>query len=305
MHPYFEWGAAKNKMKSDYRRTIMEAYEKRGYLDHEFRLFHLSDPVAEEISYHYHDFDKVIILINGSLDYIIEGKTYRLAPYDIILINHHAIHKPVISPGAPYERIIIYLSPSYIASCQTEAYDLNLCFQKAKKRCSDVLRIGPLKTSSLFQSITRLEQACQDDGYAKELYCRLLFLEFMVHLNRAAKQETLTYVSTSPNNEKVLEIMRYLYENPAADYTIDQLASRFYLSKYHMMRLFKQETGYTISNYICEKRLLMAKELLSQKLPITEVCYQCGFKNYAAFLRAYKKMFGELPSHYKTIPKSQ
>lgn len=277
----------------------MELYEKRGYLDREFRLFHLSDPVSNEINYHYHDFDKVLIFISGEAGYIIEGRTYQLNPYDIVLVSHHALHKPIIRPGTAYERIILYVSPSYTASYQTDDYDLNLCFQTAKEHHSDVLRIASLETSALFQSLLNLKEACSSEGYAKELYCRLLFLEFMVHLNRASQDQQLTYVRTSPNNQKVLEIMRYIYENPIADHSIDGLASRFYLSKYHMMRLFKQETGYTITDYINEKRLLLAKEQLATDSSITEICYQCGFKNYAAFLRAYKKLFGETPRTYK------
>ena len=53
--------------------------------------------------------------------------------------------------------------------------------------------------------------------------------------------------------------MRYLSEHPEEDHTIDQLAARFYISKYHMMRLFRQETGYTITEYLTEKRLQNAK----------------------------------------------
>lgn len=277
----------------------MDTYEKRGYLDREFRLFHLATHLPEEISYHYHDFDKVLIFLQGNIDYIIEGRSYRLNPYDIVLVGHHAIHRPVSLSDEIYERIVIYLSPGFVETFRSDQYDLSRCFQDAREHCSDVLRIGSFKISTLYESLARLEKACREEGYAKELFCRLLFLEFMVHLNRAAVDNRLEYVSISPRSEKVLEIMRYISENPAAEYTIDSLAARFYLSKYHMMRLFKQETGYTINGYINEKRLLMAKELLGRGMPVTETCYHCGFSNYAAFLRAYKKSFGVNPKSGK------
>lgn len=277
----------------------MDSYEKRGYLEHEFRLFHLTSCLPDDISYHYHDFDKILIFLKGNVDYIIEGRSYSLTPYDIVLVGHHTIHKPVLRSGGVYERIVVYLSPDYLDSLRSDSCDLSRCFKNAGEHCSDVLRIRSPKISSLYESLLRLEKAFCEDNYGKELYCRILFLEFMIHLNRAAAGSCLEYVSTSPGSEKVLEIMRYISENPAADYTIDGLASRFYLSKYHMMRLFKQETGYTITGYLNEKRLLMAKELLGRSLPVTEVCYRCGFRNYAAFLRAYKKSFGMTPKSGK------
>lgn len=283
----------------------MESQEKRGYLDQEFRLFHLSGQIPSEIGYHYHDFDKILILLNGSVDYVVEGRSYHLSPYDIVLVGHHAMHKPVVPPDAVYERIVVYLSPGYIQSFHTESCDLSLCFLDAKEHQSDVLHIDSLRSSTLFESLRRLEKACTENGYAQDLYCRILFLEFMIHLNRAAAGHQLQYVNTSSGSEKVLEIMRFISEQPAADHTIDNLAARFYLSKYHMMRLFRRETGYTISNYINEKRLLAARELLKQNYSVTEACYQSGFHSYAAFLRAYKKTFGETPrSHQRPSPGS-
>ena len=91
----------------------MDSYEKRGYLNSDFRLFHLIDTKKQDFEYHYHDFDKIIIFIRGNVTYKIEGCTYKLEPYDIILVGHNDIHKPDIDPTVPYERIIVYLSPAF------------------------------------------------------------------------------------------------------------------------------------------------------------------------------------------------
>lgn len=273
----------------------MSSYKKRGYLNCEFKLFHLSDTPKEEFEFHYHDFDKIIIFLKGNVNYIIEGKPYLLMPYDIVLVNHNDIHRPHIDQSAPYERIIVYLSPRFITSYKTDSYDLSQCFQQAKNAHSNVLRIQSLKKSKLFQIINNLEQACSDDGYANELYCQALFLEFMVQLNRASLDHQLDFLQTAQSNQKILQIVDYINEHLTADLNIDHLAQTTYLSKYYMMRLFKQETGYTIGTYISNKRLLLARELLAGDTPITQICFDCGFKNYSTFSRAYKDFFGEPP----------
>lgn len=109
-------------------------------------------------------------------------------------MNHHDIHQPKINPAMPYERIIVYLSPSFISSWSGEGYDLNACFLRAGEFGGGVLRIRGLKNSRMFQAIERLEEACRQNGYAEDLYRRLLFLEFMVHLNRAALNRHVEYV---------------------------------------------------------------------------------------------------------------
>ena len=53
----------------------MEQYEKKGYLNSEFRLFHLTDQETKEVDYHYHDFDKITIFIRGKVNYMIEGRS--------------------------------------------------------------------------------------------------------------------------------------------------------------------------------------------------------------------------------------
>lgn len=279
----------------------MEQYIKKGYLNSEFRLFHLTDQETREVKYHYHDFDKITIFIKGHVTYTIEGKSYELSPYDIVLVRHNDIHRLVVDNSQIYERIIVYISPNFMNAYKTDSYDLSYCFQKAEEEHSNVLRIPSLKNSSLFQSITRLEKSFSDDGYASDLYRQVLFLEFMIHLNRAARKNRLEFIDTDNCNTKILDILQYINENLNHDLNIDILSDHFYISKYYMMRLFKQETGYTLGHYISQKRLLLAKELILTGVSGTQACFDCGFKDYSSFSRAYKKFFHESPRETGTL----
>ena len=271
----------------------MDQYSKKGYLNSEFRLFHLTDQETQEVDYHYHDFDKITIFIKGSVTYTIEGKSYELRPYDIVLVRHGDIHRLTVDNSKVYERIIVYISPNFMNAYKTDSYDLSCCFQKALQEESNVLRIPSLEKSSLFRSITRLEQSFADDGYAADLYRQVLFLEFMVHLNRAARKNRLEFIDTDNCNAKIVDILRYINDHLTGDLGIDTLAGKFYISKYYMMRRFKQETGYTLGQYISQKRLLFAKELISSGVPASQVCFDCGFRDYSTFSRAYRKAFGK------------
>ena len=279
----------------------MGQYIKKGYLNSEFRLFHLTDQETREVKYHYHDFDKITIFIKGHVIYTIEGKSYELSPYDIVLVRHNDIHRLVVDNSQIYERIIVYISPNFMNAYKTDSYDLSYCFQKAEEEHSNVLRIPSLKNSSLFQSITRLEKSFSDDGYASDLYRQVLFLEFMIHLNRAARKNRLEFIDTDNCNTKILDILQYINENLNHDLNIDILSDHFYISKYYMMRLFKQETGYTLGHYISQKRLLLAKELILTGVSGTQACFDCGFKDYSSFSRAYKKFFHESPRETGTL----
>ena len=84
---------------------------KSGYLMEKFRLFHLKDNEPREYEYHYHDFHKLIWFISGEVEYHIEGKSYKLEPHDILLVNKGEIHKPFVENSA-YMRDMSFTFPA-------------------------------------------------------------------------------------------------------------------------------------------------------------------------------------------------
>lgn len=273
----------------------MENYQKIGYLHSNFKIFHLLDSSQREFSFHYHDFNKILILLNGDITYHIEGRAYDLKPNDIVFVNAGEVHKPILNSDSSYERIVIYVSPDFLTSYQKENADLNTCFYQAHQNQSHVLRMKSFSNSRLNHTIQRLEHSLHDKKFASTLYHEILFLEFMIELNRAALCDAISYISNTSSNHTILSVLEYLNTHLTEDINIDSLAKRFFLSRYYLMHSFKEETGYTIGNYLAAKRLLLARELISSGKPITEVCYACGYKNYSTFSRAYKKTFGKSP----------
>jgi AraC-like DNA-binding protein len=272
-------------------------FEKAGYLEHDFKMFHLIDRQSREFNFHYHDFNKIIIFLSGNINYTIEGKSYVLEPYDIVLVNAGEIHRPAVLDNSAYERIIIYVSPQFLNAYKEKDYDLNYCFERVNREHSNVLRIPSLDKSKLYQVCLELEHSFSDHAFANELYQRLLFLEFMIQLNRMAISNHINYLDAAKDNAKLIQILEYINSHLSEEITIDSLSSRFYLSRYYLMHFFKESTGYTIGNYITEKRLLLAKNLVQNGSTLTEACFQSGFKNYSTFSRAFKKAFNTIPKN--------
>ena len=273
----------------------MNEYEKTGYLNSNFKIFHLVDKGMTPIGFHFHDFHKILLLMKGNVSYCVEGRTYDLQADDIVFVPAGEVHRQVLHDTAIYERIIIYISKDYLNTYRTDNYDLAQCLIEAHQKQSHVLRVPAFGTTKLGQIVRELEQSLDSNEYANELYHNLLFLEFMIQLNRVAIHDGIEYLSNSSSNKKMIDVIDYLNEHLTDDLSIDFLAETFYLSRYHLMHAFKEETGYTIGNYLSTKRLLLARDRIRQGEPITNVCYECGFRNYSTFSRAYKKNFGCSP----------
>ena len=95
--------------------------------------------------------------------------------------------------------------------------------------------------------------------------------------------------------------MQYINENLTEDFSLDQMAVRFYTSKYHLSRQFKQFTGLSIFQYIMKKRLIVSRNMLRDGCSVMDACMRCGFSDYSNFLKAFKKEFGMNPSQYLKI----
>ncbi|MNC64746.1 Arabinose operon regulatory protein [compost metagenome] len=87
---------------------------------------------------------------------------------------------------------------------------------------------------------------------------------------------------------------------------LGSLAAMVFLTPTYLSKLFKQETGYTITDYITEVRLHHAKQLLSQHqhLKVQEIGRQVGYADPAYFNKLFKRMVGVTPAEFKKIADS-
>ena len=273
---------------------LKNGYEKKGYLMEDFRLFHLRDTQQSKMDYHYHEFYKILFLVSGSGGYSIEGKRYRLHAGDIVCIGRHCVHRPEFEEEDQYERIILYISPDFLLRQSTADCSLTECFSN---QYGHILRPNDSLRKYLFSQIVTLEKTLDDTRFGRTILSNSVMLKLLVDISRAKIEKDGDQPGPIvPKNKRIREIMTYLDKHLTEDISIDHLAEKFYLSRYHMMRTFKEETGTTIHHYLSDQRLLLARDMIGQGRSATETCFMCGFQNYASFSRAYGKLFGTTPT---------
>ena len=270
-------------------------YVQRGYLHEDFRLFHLRGAMEESVDWHYHTFHKIIEFLGGESGYGVEGKQYLLQPGDLVLVPQGCIHRPEAEPNAPYERRILYLSPEFLRRAGGSC-DLAACFDRAREEFRFV--VHPADGTGGAQ-LAALEHAEREDAFGRELLAQSLLFQFLIGLNRAMADDLLQYAKPAAYDRKIESILRYLSEHLTEPVSIDDLATRFFVSKYHMMRQFRAQTGYTIHGYLTGKRLMFARAMIAAGTPVLQASEESGFGDYSAFLRAYRKQFGAAPNQEK------
>ena len=273
-----------------------DIYQKSGYLNSPFRLFYLEDLPGREYTYHYHDFHKLLIFLNGTVSYRVEGREYDLKPGDQVLIPAGEIHCPVVHPSATYTRLIAYISPDYFSTLSGEC-DLSGCFSHALEAHENLIRIPDYFSGSLYPVLQELIRTFSSEDFGTSFYQKLKFAEYLLLLNRyLLKQENQKLSLILPTaNPQILQILDYINAHLTQDLSIDKIADAAFLNRSYLMHLFRQETGTTIGGYLTEKRLFAARTLIQSGCPVTEAALQSGFPSYSAFYRAYLKKYGCSP----------
>lgn len=272
----------------------MEQYQKRGYLLENFRLFHLRTQGDTRVDHHYHEFCKLLFLVSGKGAYAVDGQRYLLQPGDVVLVDSRSVHCPELEADSPYERVILYISPDFLQQQSAPDCDLHSCFSEP---FGHVLRLKEKQRQKLFAQLSRLEEALGSQEFGRTVLSSALLLRLLVQIGRYQRQADAHHPKPAePHNSRVLEIMRYMDAHLAEDLNVDLLAEQFYVSKYHMMHLFRQQTGFTVHTYLLQRRLLHARQLMEGGMRATEASYRSGFRSYSSFTRAYGKHFGTTPT---------
>ena len=276
-------------------------YSTRQHMERtDYELFYYKHKQFKNVSLHHHDFFEVYYFVNGEVEYQIEGRNYHLFPGDIILVNHKELHQAVIGETEKnYERYVLWINKEYLKSLSSRKTDLTRCFLDKNKKT--LLRMSMENQQLLRGILDKLHAEETHRGFGEDLLPKALLMELMVELNRMSFEEEETLPPQIKKNQLIDSVISYINEHLEEEISMDDLASHFYISKYHLSREFKKYTGTTLYRYVVQKRLIKAKGLILEGQPITSVYENCGFGDYSNFFRAFKNEYGITPKEFLSV----
>ena len=251
-------------------------YAREGYLEENYHYFHLRDSAGAERDFHFHEFDKIVLLLSGRVDYAMESIVYTLRPWDILLV--------------PDRKYFDRLMP-----------DARLfgCFDRADERARYLLAPDEAQRAPLETLLGQLEEALRGGQFGAEAMCDALIVQLLVLLGRLGFSDAADGQTEQAHDAKIDAVLSYINENLAAKLDVDELAARVHISRYHFMHLFKAQTGESVHAYVRQRRLMRAAHLIREGMSAARAAEECGFADYSAFHRAFTAVFGISPGRLK------
>lgn len=252
---------------------------------------------------HMHNDYEIYYLLEGERYYFIENQTYLIKEGSIVFINKGQIHKTGYA-GIPYhDRILIAL--------KEEPFDTFL-----QSACGMTLGEFFSKYGGVFQLDNSGQNFVKDKllSIAGELrqknpmYISMVMMQLcsvLIYIMRRTMQDKDNSdqhpsLANTPKHRKVSEVASYIVANPTEAISLNNLAEHFYISKYYLSRIFKEVTGFTVSEYINVHRIKKAKELLLHTdYNISQVAELCGYESITYFERVFYKYTNTSPLKYR------
>lgn len=263
-------------------------------IEGEYEIYRYQTPDVDEVALHHHDFYEIYMLLKGQVAYTVENHLYNMQPGDIILVSPLELHQARIFSGREaYERIVLWVSTDYLKALSSTGTDLSKCFATGH---ANLLRLPGADSASLRRELERLSVFHGNADYGSDLLAKSSLTRVMVELNRAAMNDSTT---GSWRSDQVVDgVVAYINDHFSEPLTLDDLAERFFISKYHLLRKFDEQVGTTVHRYILQKRLIIAKQQISSGVTPSQASENCGFGDYANFYRAFRREYGVTPRQY-------
>jgi len=265
----------------------------------DYEIAHKRDTYLKDVELHHHDFYEVYFLVSGDVTYTIESRIFRVMPGDMLIISPRELHQVYIQPDmAPYERYVLWIDQTLLEQLSTGDTDLTQCFDAGSKNYRNLLHLQPDQRSAVCSLMEDIQYETESVGFGADLMRNALLTRLMVLVNRISAQETAKQDDITYSSRVVADVINYINLHYGEPLSLDGLAERFFVSKYHLSHEFNRHIGTSVYRYIQKKRLQIARQLLAQGHKPNRVSSECGFGDYTGFYRAFKAEYGIAPREY-------
>jgi len=264
-------------------------------MNQDFEIFYNDEEYTKPILFHSHDFYEIYFFDEGSVRYYVEDEEYEMKKGDVLIIPPGKLHRPVIESGMRYRRYVLWIYDSFVRNNEGVGFfveELNRLIDLKRTR---LIHLKAINKDELWKKLWTIYELSDDNRATK--YVRES--KVILVLNDLTEALTLAEISEQADGDMIKEVISYLNDNFIDAPSLDELAQRFFVSKYYLCHSFKDYTRTSIHSYILMKKINYAKELLKSGLSPKNVSERCGFTTYSNFYKSFMNITGVSPGRFE------
>ena len=267
--------------------------------EHMLQIEYIKHPQDYDMgSFHYHNAYELLFLQEGEYTLITMDTAYTICKNQVSLIPPCCMHKSLGRAGN--ERTLMYFDDRFLNRYFTEKSRALLlsCFRSGQ------LPLSPEAFSEALALLFQIRDFVHKNDYdaAYPAFVRILSLLDDSCRENILKTSDAEKKRGTENPPLIAEVITYINQNYSTIRCLDDISSHFYITKYHLCRLFRNATSSTVMDHLNSIRLFQACRLLENtSKSITDISYACGFHSSAYFSDLLKKALGMSPRAYRKL----
>lgn len=241
---------------------------------------------------HYHHAYELYYIIEGEREYFIDDTFFKVSKGDLVWVPANVLHR---TAGKGANRYLIYFKYEFI-----NKYAQTPLLKELLRNDAFVFHADTVNDAQINNLLSRIlaEFTEQETEFSDRR--ETLIVGYLLQLLFLLYTAENTYVAKIPEETHASQIIKYINENYATIMNMEEVANKFFISKYYLCHLFKKSIGVSFVSYLNTIRIKAACEILkTESIYLSEIAIRCGFNSTPYFCKVFKDEKGISPSEYR------
>lgn len=288
------------------RTNVLTDNHGKELIENDLQLFNLraieSDIHQYAMGYipsHWHKELEIFVLLEGHVNVQIENCTYELHAGDGCFINSEVIHTFTAASSLTCHFRSFVFGSEIITGIPGTVFDMNYVRPILESETT-FIRFEQNQDDTYFTEFSSAFDACAEEYEGYEFAVRTALSNILLYI-KDKKISNVARTIPSVQEQRLKNMLQWIETHLADDLSVSEIAKSANICTRECQRIFHQYLHYSPIEYILQKRIFQAVELLSYTdKSITEIALLCGFSNPSYFTKRFREYVGSTPKEYRS-----